>query len=154
MELSYHTIVKGLAVGPYPRDPAQVLSLQRSGFSAVLNVQSDIDFRERAIQWDLFWKFYVARGMHVVRYPIRDFDTADLCAKLPGAVEVLDQLITGGHSVYLHCTAGVNRSPSVAIAWLIAHRGFNLEDANAHFMAIRSVAVPDLSALRRFVATR
>jgi hypothetical protein len=154
VELSHHTIVEGLAVGPYPRDPAQVLALQRSGISAVLNVQSDIDFRDRAIQWDLFWKFYVARGIHVVRHPIRDFDSADLYEKLPAAVDVLDHLINGGHSVYLHCTAGVNRSPTVAIAWLLAHRGFTLEAAHAHFMAIRSIAVPDLSVLRRFVAAR
>ena len=141
-------------MGPYPRDPAQVLSLQRSGISAVLNVQSDIDFRDRAIHWESFWKFYVARGIHVVRYPIRDFDSADLCEKLPAAVDALDQLMTGGHSVYLHCTAGVNRSPTVAIAWLVTHRGFKLDAAHAHFMAIRSMAVPDLSALRRFVAAR
>ena len=153
MDSSYHTIVEQLAVGPYPRDPAQVLALKRSGITAVLNVQSDIDFRDRAIHWELFWKFYVARGIHVVRHAIRDFDSADLYARLPSAVSALNGLIDSGHSVYLHCTAGVNRSPTVAIAWLVTHRGHSLEEAVEHFLSIRRVAVPDLGVLRRYAAS-
>ena len=52
VKLAYHTIIDGLAVGPFPSDPTQVMALQRSGITAVLNVQSDVDFRDRAIQWE------------------------------------------------------------------------------------------------------
>ena len=151
--MRYHTIVPNIAVGPYPNDPAAVLGLQRAGITAILNVQSDADFRDRAIQWELFWKFYVSRGIHVVRYPITDFDSSDLQLKLPGAVETLQGLLQSEHSVYLHCTAGVNRSPTVAIAWMVAHGGFALDAAVQQFLDTRSVAVPDLAVLKRYSAS-
>ena len=154
VSMNYHTIVDRLAVGPYPADPAQVMALKRHGITAILNVQSDADFRDRAIQWNLFWKFYVSRGIHVVRCPITDFDSSDLSAKLPGAIEALQALIVAEHSVYLHCTAGVNRSPTVAIGWLMTHGGYDMAGAVEHFLNIRKVAAPDLHALRRLASSK
>jgi protein-tyrosine phosphatase len=60
----------------------------------------------------------VARHSALRRVPVRDFDAAELRSKLPECVRNLDGLLSAGHLVYLHCTAGINRSPTVAMAFL------------------------------------
>ena len=50
--------------------------------------------------------------------PVRDFDAADFRRKLPECVAALDWMLKAGHTVYLHCTAGQVRSPTVVAAYL------------------------------------
>ncbi|MBL8151794.1 MAG: dual specificity protein phosphatase family protein, partial [Blastocatellia bacterium] len=38
-------------------------------------------------------------------------------------------LVSNHPTVYVHCTAGLNRSPTVTIAYLYLYRGFSLENA-------------------------
>ena len=51
----------------------------------------------------------------IVVYPsaAHDFDRADLKLKLPASVTALNDLVESGETVYVHCTAGVSRSPTV-----------------------------------------
>ena len=43
-----------------------------------------------------------------------------------------------GHIVYVHCNMGVNRSPSIVIAYLHWVVGWDLEKATDHVMKCRS----------------
>lgn len=138
LSIDYSPIIESLWVGSYPQSPEDVLHLKAEGVDAILNLQSDADFAHRAIQWDLFWKFYVSKGFKVVRVSIIDFDPADLDKKLGQAVDALDQLFREGRRVYLHCTAGVNRSPTTAIAWMMQHQGMTKDDAVELFQSRRS----------------
>ncbi len=131
-----------LWVGAYPQSPDDVLFLQGRGLTAILNLQSDDDFADRGINWNLFWRFYVARGLEVVRVPILDFEPDALLARLDDGVAALEDLVSRGRKVYVHCTAGVNRSPTVCIAWLAAHRGMALDDAVEHVRTIRPRVYP------------
>lgn len=63
---------------------------------------------------------------------MRDFDPVDLQEKLPKCVLALDQLLATGHSVYLHCTEGAGRSPTVAIAYFPWCLGCDLDQAAAY----------------------
>lgn len=128
------------------------MHLRREGVTAILNLQSDSDYSDRAIRWDLLWKFYVKMGLHVVRVPIIDFQPDDLWANLAGAVGALDGLLAEDHQVYLHCTAGLNRSPTVAIAWLMRARGMDMEEAHAYFEERRH-CVPYPEVLERWART-
>jgi protein-tyrosine phosphatase len=49
---------------------------------------------------------------------VTDFDSLDLKRQLPVCVMVLDELVSAGYRVYVHCTAGVTRSPTVIAAYL------------------------------------
>jgi len=137
--ISYAAITDELWVGSYPQQPEDVLHLKSIGVTAILNLQSDADFSYRGIQWDMFWKFYVSQGLTVVRVPIIDFDLGSLSKNLADGVAALEALVAGDHRVYLHCTAGLNRSPTVAIAWLMKHRGMSLREAHDHVEEQRSV---------------
>jgi protein-tyrosine phosphatase len=52
--------------------------------------------------------------------------------KLPECVRTLDELLAAGHLVYLLCTAGTDRSPTVAIAHLYRCRGWKLDEASVY----------------------
>ena len=132
LSIEYDRVYDGLWVGSYPQQPEDVLHLKSLGIDGVLNVQSNEDFGERGINWTLFWNFYVSQGVQVVRVPIIDFNNDDLLRNLPTAVTALEKLRSQTQGVYLHCTAGINRSPTVAIAWLVQHQSMSVEDALAH----------------------
>ena len=137
-DLSYNEIWPGLYVGSMVRGPDEVIHLKSIGVTAVVNLQSDEDLDERAVQWDLLWRFYVSRKIKVVRYAIDDFSPSALSKKIEGAVNELDKLFKEGHTVYLHCTMGINRSPSVAIAWRMREEKVPMADAVEQFQRERA----------------
>src|SRR3972149_260539 len=110
-------IFSKLFVGSYPGDIEDIDQLKRDfGITAVLNVQTDEDLAYWGINWGRLECHYHKLGVEIQRAPVRDFDPVDLRRKLPECVKVLDLLLQQGHNVYVHCSMGINRSPSVAIA--------------------------------------
>jgi protein-tyrosine phosphatase len=143
----YSRILPTLYLGPCPRSPNDVDDLTHQiGITAVLNLQSDEDFQYWKIGWPAILDQYLARSILVRRVQVRDFDTVDLREKLGECVQGLQGLLDSNHKVYLHCTAGAGRSPSVAIAYLAWCRGKNLEEAASYVMK-RHKCVPDLEAI-------
>ena len=51
---------------------------------------------------------------------------------------LVDGLMKDGHTVYVHCNAGMNRSPSTVIAYLHWIEGQALEEAVRHVTRCRS----------------
>jgi len=123
-------ILPYLYVGTCPYGWGDICVLKdRLGVTAVLNLQTDEDLRERDIRWPAMEKFYRKSGIEPHRVPLRDFDSSDQEAHLPEAAAALDRLLSGNHTVYLHCNAGVGRSPLVAMAYLYWYRKMRLEEA-------------------------
>jgi len=128
--IHYNQILPELYVGTYPQDPMDIQLLKnRSRVTAVLNLQSDEDFEEREIDWPALEAVYQNLSIEVRRVPMRDFDHDDQAEKLAEAVEMLAALLNAGHVVYLHCNAGMGRSPLTAMAYLYWHRNISREDA-------------------------
>lgn len=145
MDLSQ--ILPNLLVGSYPGSSKDIDRLRREGVTAVLNVQTDEDTAYWGVNWYHLEPYYHEVGIEVRRVPVRDFDADDLRQKLPKCVEVLDELLHQGHTVYVHCNMGVNRSPSIVIAYLHWVLGVDLEMAADHVMQCRSCD-PYLDAIR------
>ncbi len=153
LAISYNQILDNLWVGSYPHSPEDVLHLKSLGVDAILNLQSDADLSGRAVNWNLFWRFYVSQGFQVVRVKITDFEPADLEDHLSEAVDALVDLHANKRRVYLHCTAGLNRSPTTAIAYLMQTRGLSQEEATT-FVSERRHCVPYPDVLQRWAASR
>jgi protein-tyrosine phosphatase len=134
-----------LFVGSYPRDSKEVEDLRSVGITAILSLQTDEDLEKRAIEWEE--KAALAADLTFQSVPVRDFDTGDLQQKLPDCVLVLDRMLKTGHTVYLHCTAGVNRSATVAAAYLHWCLAWPLERALAHVRSARDCS-PNAEAIR------
>jgi protein-tyrosine phosphatase len=130
-------ILPRLLVGSCPIDAEDVARLGELGVTAVINVQTDEDFSYWSIQWDVLEAGYVENRIEIHRIPVRDFDHDALRRGLPKCVCALDELMRSGHTVYVHCSAGINRSPSTVIAYLYWIEGQDLDEAAAHVMQCR-----------------
>lgn len=146
--MAFDFVPDDLFIGPYPQTADDVKALAAAGATAVFNVQTDEDFAHRGVQWRELLAAYADAGVAVVRYPIADFDRASLRARLHGAACEIDALVSAGHKVYIHCTAGMGRAPASAVAYLCMVRGWDLDEAVAHVKKHRPVAVPNVPVLR------
>jgi protein-tyrosine phosphatase len=146
--MEFDQILPQLFVGSRPRVAEDVDELAReAGISAVLNLQTDEDMSWYDIDWQNLEAHYRKTEIEVVRCPVRDFDPEDLREKLPECVHKLKELLEAGRTVYLHCTAGVNRSPTVAAAYLHRCRGWDVENAVAYVKERRNCS-PEVEAIR------
>ena len=116
--INFDQILENLFVGGCPRTDDDIELLQHSRISAVLNLQRDEDFVAQKINWNLLLSSYQKRGIQIQRLEIIDFDEEDFIQHLPEAMTILSDLISQGHTVYVHCTAGSERSPSVVTSYL------------------------------------
>ncbi len=137
--MNHSQILPRLFVGSCPATTEDINRLKADlGITAILNLQTDQDLD----YWDLDWPRLESHcresGVVVRRVPIRDFDAEDLRRNLPGCVEILDELLQAGHTVYIHCNIGSGRSPSVAIAYLFLkqHRGLDESDGAGHQVSL------------------
>lgn len=97
--------------------------------SALLSVQHDECLEKLGIDYAAHVRHGRRLGLTMERRPLRDFDPADQRRGLPAAVRGLHGLLRQGHRVYVHCTAGLNRSPLVVLAYLTLVEGIGLEEA-------------------------
>ena len=113
--------------------------------TAILSLQTDEDMGERGMEWEEYAALNAKLAFRNV--PVRDFDAQDLQRKLPECVAVLDHMLKAGHTVYLHCTAGTGRSPSVAADYLHWCLAWPLETAVAHVRDRRNCS-PNVESIR------
>ena len=129
--INFSRIQDNLIVGTCPTGVLDVRRLSQAGVGAVFNLQTEMDFAALGIHWPELEHLYVASDIAVYRVPMIDFDEADIARVLPQAVRSLDNALAAGHRVYLHCTAGRERSPTTAVAWLYWCGGHSLDQALA-----------------------
>jgi len=123
-------VTERLAIGSCPRGPHDVAELKRRyGITAVVSLQPPDETARSGVDPEQLQQVYRLQGVVAERVPIRDFAPDELLRALPACLEVLARLHGEGHSVYLHCHAGENRSPTVAIAYLHARAGMKLDAA-------------------------
>ena len=126
-------------VGPSPQSPRDIDQLKRDyKISAVLNVQTDDDMAYWGIDLATLETHY-----HKLKIEVRAHSSARLSipmiceGSLPQCVDALDALLKQGHNVYVHCSMGVNRSPSIVIAYLAWIKGWVWTEAVDHVPRIR-----------------
>ncbi len=124
--LTYAQILPRLFIGSHPRTIDDIERLRREvAMTAILNLQTDDDMRTVILDWPPLEAHYKTCPVLLCRVPIVD--------------------------VYLHCTAGIGRAPTVAIGYLHACLGWELDEAIAHVKQARQCA-PHLEALRLSLA--
>ena len=150
--LDLSQIQANLLVSTAPLSKEDVGELGAHHVTAVLSLQTDDDLTEHGLRWEQLVRWYSAAGIVPTRVPIRDFSAEDLAARLDEAVTALAALLATGHIVCLHCTVGINRSPTVAIAYLVKVQGCSLVDALNLVTTARPRVQPDLRALDRLTS--
>jgi atypical dual specificity phosphatase len=139
-------ILPALRIGECAR-PEDVAWLRREhAVSAVVSLQDDGDLLHKGLRLNALRAAYREQEVAFHRVPIADGDAAMLGARLDEVVRLLHDLLATGESVFLHCNAGLNRAPTVAIAYLHVHCGYALEEAR-DFVKARRACVPYWSVL-------
>lgn len=132
-----------LYIGSAPRSGEDAGRLKQNwGITAVLSLQTDGDLSVDGLRWEQVQGWYAAAGMAAERVPIEDFSPRTLAERMDEAVEALRRLVSTGAIVYLHCTAGINRSPTIAIAYLCRVHGLPVDQALAEVRAQRPRVLP------------
>jgi protein-tyrosine phosphatase len=146
--INFDQITRTVYVGTYPQGPLDIDRLRNGPrITAVINLQSDLDMKFLRVDWTRLEKYYARRDMAVYRHPILDFDPGDLRLHVREAVAHVGELESVGHRIYIHCTAGVNRAPAVAVGHLAWNLGWGVESAY-EFVRERRICNPYLDAIR------
>lgn len=144
-------ILPALAVGEYPTPEDAQWLRDRCGVHAVVSLQDDVDLDRKGLRLGALRRAYDEVAIAFVRYPVADGDAAALLAVIDAVLADLHRRIGAGERVYLHCNAGLNRAPTVAVAYLHRHHALSLDDACGAVKA-RRACVPYLRALKTHYA--
>jgi protein-tyrosine phosphatase len=150
MALDCSEVIPGrLWIGGFVRNE-DVPRLAQMGITDVICLQSDEDLLNCGLSPRKLLKHYTAAGIRMTRNPVEDFNKAVLADRLPECVATLENALASGQSrVYMHCTAGINRSATVAAAYLIKSGQMSAGDAFRFLAACRRCS-PYLSLLEAY----
>ncbi|KAK1283555.1 hypothetical protein QJS10_CPB21g00301 [Acorus calamus] len=129
--MSYNFIRPDIIVGSCLQTPADVDKLRSIGVKTILCLQQNSDLEYFSVDIGAI-KEYAKQCSDIEHYHIevRDFDSFDLRMRLPVIVSKLSKAIRrNGGVTYIHCTAGLGRAPSVALAYMFWVQGYKLSEA-------------------------
>ena len=140
-------ITPRLLIGEYPRVEDIGWLADQHAVTALLSLQDDADLASKALVKSELQRACVAARVRFEHVPVADADMGSLARELTRIVDLVDELVRGGHRVFVHCNAGMNRAPTVAIAYLHARQGLALAAARDHVKQRRRVSVPYMTLL-------
>nr|XP_010301381.1 PREDICTED: laforin [Balearica regulorum gibbericeps] len=158
--IHYSRILPNIWLGSCPRQLEHVtVKLKHElGVTAVMNFQTEWDIVQNSwgcnrypepMSPEILMKLYKEEGLAYVWMPTPDMSTEGRIQMLPQAVCLLHGLLENGHTVYVHCNAGVGRSTAAVSGWLKYVMGWSLRKVQ-YFLASRRPAVYiDEEALNR-----
>lgn len=79
---------------------------------------------------------------------IEDNNDADISAHIEPAQKFIDQSLEMGDAVLVHCMAGISRSATIVIGYLMISKGISLSAAFAHVKSARPCINPNDGFLR------
>jgi protein-tyrosine phosphatase len=133
--------------------PEDVTILRQMGVTTVVSLQSDKDLETCNVHVKKLLKAYDKAEIELLRVATPDFDQNALAANLERSVAELEAALAPRWAkVYLHCTAGINRGPTVAAAFLIRTRGLSAQEAY-EFVTARRHCRPYLAVLEQYAAS-
>ena len=132
-------VLDGLLIGCYPLDREDVAMLEWAGVRRVLNLVEDGEYgageREEVEQ------ALAELGIEERRLPFPDYGGLP-----PGlidrAVEIVGGWLAEGHTTYLHCRAGWQRSAAIAAAFVALREGIDTDQAIAQVQLRKPSADP------------
>ncbi len=147
--INFSGIEPNIFIGSAPQAELDVKRLAQMKVSAVLSLQSDADLKNHQIDWAALQHAYQSNHIVVQRFPVIDFDEADLGEKLPEPVMALNQLLANKHRVYVHCNAGICRAPATVLTYLCHYREMSPEEGLNYLRAQRPQVHPYMTAVEK-----
>ena len=139
-------IVAGLLVGEYPTVDDIAWLREVHGVTAIVNLQDHPDLAGKGLRAASLRAACQGHGVQWHHVPIPDGSVAALRRRLRTVLPLLARLSAAGECIYLHCNAGFNRAPTVAIAHLHVNAGMQF-DAAVQAVTSRRVCAPYIEAI-------
>ena len=142
--LEYSRVTDSLYVGPQHRTNGK-RTLQQAGITHIVNMRSEFDDAAHALTLE------EGGASGYCHLPTADDDPISP-EHLARGIAFIGGAINDGGKVYVHCTAGVGRAPSMAAAYLIS-AGYHMDEALSLIQEVRPFIRPtttQLDALRQF----
>lgn len=134
-------------------EPQHVDVLKHMEITMVLSLQSDMDLSMWGISARQMNLAYDRAGITSRRVPVPDFSPELLAAHLSECVDEIRVALSNERArIYLHCTAGINRAPTAAAAYLMRWRGLSADEAYGYLMSRRDCR-PYLEVLKQYERT-
>ncbi|XP_064454696.1 uncharacterized protein LOC135365980 [Ornithodoros turicata] len=128
-DLQVAEVIPGLYVGSQDVAADKNLLVSR-GITHVVNAATFIpNFHEP----DLVYK----------RFEVLDLPDSNLHPLFEPCCDFIDEALSGGGGVLVHCNAGVSRSVSLVVAYLMLRKGMRFANALARVQEVRPVARPN-----------
>ena len=123
-----------LAVGPAPRTEDDLNVIKTSGIRNIISLCNKEESKKIALNCEIFNFF---------SYPLPDHK-ANIAPSINQINEVLDKLNEFKKSgpSFVHCLAGIERSPLICMAWLIRECSLDLETSLQYLMKVNPSTCP------------
>ena len=79
----------------------------------------------------------------LVCIPLEDDAYCAAESQIVAAAGQLQDWVSKGEKVFVHCKAGISRSPTVVMAWLIAYQKYSFDDAWCKVVKARPIVRPN-----------
>jgi hypothetical protein len=141
--LDWGEVRADLLIGSCPIVPGDIDHICESArVTALLSLQTDRCRANLGIDYAANCRRAQRLGLVLESAPMRDFDLPDQRLRLPSAVRALGGLLSAGHRVFVHCTAGVNRAPLTVLGYMTFVEGLAPEAAFEVIRRSRPQAAP------------
>lgn len=87
-------------------------------------------------------EYTTAPGVSLHHVAVDDTDKTNLLEHVVPTADFIDQALSRGESVLVHCQAGVSRSTTLVAAYLMLKKGLNVEQALDKIRAVRPQVEP------------
>ena len=133
-------LVNKIALGDAPLTVNDLNKLKINSIKSVLTLCSEEELKLPKVKDDKNIKFE--------RFPLPDHKHKNLITleQINSAIFKIEELLISG-PCFIHCYAGVERSPLICIAWLIKKENITLESALRYIMGIHKGTNPLQSQL-------
>uniref|UniRef100_A0A0N7ZBB6 protein-tyrosine-phosphatase n=2 Tax=Scylla olivacea TaxID=85551 RepID=A0A0N7ZBB6_SCYOL len=121
------------------RDAQDLRVLQALGITRVLNVTSHVP------------GYHQDSGICYKTLPAMDSGHQNLRQYFDEAIHFIDEARQSGARVLVHCQAGVSRSPTIVIAYLMKHTRMTMVDSYKYVKARRIIISPNLNFMGQLV---
>jgi protein-tyrosine phosphatase len=149
----YSKINDQLTLGANPLK-THIESLKQQGHTAILSMLEPFETEPHLFGVPAKPEDWRREGLVFFNLPNPDFTSVRI-EDIERGVEFLHRQISQGGRVYVHCQAGVGRSATIVICYLIKYQRMSPADAAAFVSSKRTIAINENSpAIRTFVQTR
>jgi hypothetical protein len=99
-----------------------------------------------------FSNAFSADKVRYLEVNIWDTPSANIAEHFEAAIAFIDEARKRNERVLSHCAAGISRSTSIVLAYLMAREGMTLRAAFLHVKGIRSIVQPNCGFVKQLIA--